>query len=124
MTTTTTSSRTTDDMRALVAFALNTCDAENVSPYNVDAASRGQTLRIYLDTNDDAGIEEGRRLFAALGGHRNIEKRHGRTWAIWSSEWNEWAKKEFGAANVAFAGRLVEVQVVCSMTEDIDAPTP
>lgn len=113
----------TDDMRAVLAFALDACDGEGIEPYNVEAASRGNVLRIYLDTHDDAGIEEGQRLFAALGGHRHIVNRHGKTWAIYSSEWNEWAKKDFGAANVAFAGRLIEVQVACGMTEDADAPT-
>lgn len=122
MTTALNRTRTTDDMRAILAFGLATLDAENIEPYNVEAVSRGRLLRIYLQAEDDEGIEQGKRLFAALGGHRHIERRHGKTWSIYSSTWSEYAQRDYGGANIDFGGRMTEVQINCSMTEDVDLP--
>jgi hypothetical protein len=80
------------------------------------AAAGGDYLRIYLKDHD--AEEAGRRLFAALGGHRCRESRQEKTWTVFSSERSEWAKppQGYARANIPFGDRLLEVHIICTTT--------
>ncbi|MFL6096617.1 MAG: hypothetical protein ACJ71Y_14285, partial [Blastococcus sp.] len=80
------------------------------------AAAGGEYLRIYLKDHD--AEEAGRRLFAALGGHRCKETRQEKTWTVFSSERSEWAKppQDYARANIPFGDRLREVRIICTTT--------
>ena len=56
-------SRTTDNMRALLAFALTVADQEEIELYSVTAER--DELRVWIDTDDDR--EAAHRMATALG---------------------------------------------------------
>jgi hypothetical protein len=112
-------SSTTDRMRETLAFALNALDAEGLEPYMVEAMSGGERLSIYLADPDSQ--DAGRRLFAALGGHRCKERQKDKTWSIFSSGASEWNPgQEFARPNVPLGDRMIEVAITCSVTPDPD----
>src|SRR4051812_36338830 len=100
---------TTSLMRETLAFALDTLDALDLEPWLVEAMSDGEYLRIYLKDHDAQDV--GRRLFAALGGHRCKETQQERTWSIFSSDLSEWATppQDYARANVPLGDRMIEV---------------
>lgn len=107
-------STTTDRMRETLSLALNTLDQLGMEPWSVECLSGGEYLRIYLADHD--AEDAGRRLFAALGGHRCTESRQEKNWAIFSSGLSEWANppQDYARANIPFGDRMIEVHIICT----------
>jgi hypothetical protein len=109
--------------RDLLAFGLSTCEELELSPYNVQAYS-GDELSIYLDADDDTEAVE--RLALALGvtPELRVQKINGgKCYVVYSRGARPFyipdgQPYDYKGRSVPFAGRLVSVEVICSLRAD------
>lgn len=124
MITTEATTSTTDRMREVLAFALNTADEAGIPIYSVRVHAHGDDLDVWVDGKDDR--ESVDRLAVALGVTDRIVFDSDTTYAVRSRGcWSAWEQDKvrageiypYSGASVPFGDRLIEVSVICSLSD-------
>lgn len=112
-------------MRQVVAFALDTLERNEMTPWSVYVSSDGTRLEVFLHTDTDASMEhrqaEAHSLAAALGVPPDLElvHDHDTTYTVLSREadipqWRPADAGPYAGRSVPFDGELIEVSVTVS----------
>ena len=125
MTTSTDTRTTTDRMRELLAFGLDTAEAIGVPLHHIKASQRGDELELWVDGYD--AKDDVLRLAEAVGVTATVIcDNEGSTFSVRSrGQWSPWERKEiesgatypYSGRSVPFGDRLIEVGVICSLSK-------